>query len=143
MKIVITWILIAALIALPEVCLAQADAEQEAILHETRALGIQAGKLRASEIYSPIGWSVGGFASGFAFNVFGTVAVVVVTRVVEEQPPQSELFPMETFAKEYQDGFLYGYNQRAKAKATGSALMWGLIGTATIFALFVASPKVE
>lgn len=139
MKIIIAWILIIALIALPEVCLAQTDAEQAAILHETRALGIQAGKLRASEIYSPIGWSVG----GFALNVFGTGAIVLVTQVVKEQPPKSELFRMENFAKEYQDGFLYGYNQRAKAKATGSALMWGLIGTATIFALFVASPKVE
>lgn len=138
----IVWLLIIFPTAIPTICFAQTENELEA-KRESYAQGIQAGKLKASEIYSPIGWSVGGFACGFAFNVFGTGAVVLVTRVVKELPPKSELFQLESFPSEYQDGFLQGYNQRAKAKATGTALMWGLIGTATIFALFVASPKVE
>ena len=142
MKTTTTWLLIILLAAIPTICFAQTEGEQEAN-RESYAQGIQAGKLRASEIYSPIGWSIGGFASGFAFNVFGTGAAILVTRVVKEQPPKVELLQLEQFSKEYQDGFVYGYNQRAKAKATGSALIWGLVGTATIFALFVASPKVE
>jgi hypothetical protein len=137
MKTTTVWLLIILLI--PSFCFAQSDEKRNAE-HVSFAQGIQEGKQKASEIYSPVGWSVGGFASGFAFNVFGTGAAVALSRLAKEQPPKSELLQLEHFTRDYRDGFLFGYSQRAKAKATGSALLWGLVGSATIFALFAASP---
>ncbi|MDI3280372.1 MAG: hypothetical protein QJR13_03265 [Bacillota bacterium] len=89
--------------------------------------GLLDGQAAADTTYSAVGHGIGGFAGGFLFGLIGGGVAVGISAAMSPTPPPEVLATLEGKSGEYKQGFLQGYQQRAKSKqlvasATGAGL---------------------
>ncbi|MCD4828458.1 MAG: hypothetical protein K8R90_03390 [Candidatus Cloacimonetes bacterium] len=84
----------------------------------------------AGEQHSSSGWFIGGVASGFLLGLIGTAIIAVAASGTVPAYIPDEVDAM---------GYRTGYIDRSKSKNRGAAIGGGLLGTAIIVIIFVAS----
>ena len=93
----------------------------------------------AAEDKGTAGWAVGGFVSGVGLGLIGTGVTYALAAGSKPKPPANKLAAIQSPDANYRLAYQNAYESGVKRKRKRSALVGGLVGTATFVAVILAT----
>ena len=90
-----------------------------------------------AESESTAGWFGGGFASGLLLGLIGTAVITITAHNSGVNVPGSQQSILATRPPDYSQAFSRAYREKLKSKKRSSALVGGLLGTATFVVIYI------
>lgn len=112
---------------------------QEKVKSEQYENGYLDGRVSANDDYKGGGWFAAGFGSGVLLGLIGTGVIAGVSQIGSVEPPDYEISTLSNMPSDYKTGFFKGYSGKVKNTRLKKSLFGGLIGTAVIVTVIVAT----